>query len=54
MTRFLPELLDRTKRDMWRHMLNLALRWRFREALVVGRVLCDFRRLRASATPAKH
>jgi GT2 family glycosyltransferase len=54
MNRFLPELLDRTKRDMWRHMLNLARRLRFREALVVGRVLCDFRRLRASAEPAKH
>lgn len=51
MTRFWPDRLRRTKRDLWRHFLHLLRRVRLREAMVVARTLLDFGRLSRSVLP---
>lgn len=52
--RFMPQSMGRAKRDIRRHLLGLVRRGRFREALVVARVLLDSHRLRLSVAPGAH
>lgn len=49
--RFMPESMGRAKRDVWRHLFGMVRRRRFREALVVARVLLESHRLSLSVAP---